>query len=49
MTKKTDIKKIERDGDIFVMTVRLGGTTENWTYVREEVGGLVTYAMIGRE
>jgi hypothetical protein len=42
------IKKITREGDTFVMTVQLGGTREDWTYVREEVSGRVSFILVGR-
>lgn len=44
------IKKIERDGDFFVMTVQHeDGHKEEWTYTREETASGVSYSMVGRE
>jgi hypothetical protein len=44
------IKKILREGSVFVMTVELqSGDHEEWTYVREETSNGLSYSMIGRE
>jgi hypothetical protein len=48
--KERALLNVEVDGDISVITVRLeGGHKEKWTYEREEIDGLVSYSMIGRE
>jgi hypothetical protein len=45
------IKRIERDGDHFVMTVGLEGKNkEKWVYERVETSdSLVSYILVGRE
>jgi hypothetical protein len=45
------LKSVERDGDLFVMSVELdGGHREKWTYERLDLGdGGKSYVLIGRE
>lgn len=44
------IKRIDRDGDSFVMTVlHSNKEREKWYYERVELGGTVSYIQIGKE
>lgn len=44
------IKRIEREGNLFVMTVQLGEQSQKWTYEREQLSdGSVNWYQIERD